>query len=77
MYGHPTHVDVYRILVALDKKVKALACRGNHADGGAAFRDLNAYLEAELTACAMRAAHSKKDSRARMRTAEKENTSEL
>lgn len=62
--------DFYRTLVAIDKKVAALVCRGNHDDGGEAYRDLADYIRVEREACAIRVARAKAEASRRGRSHE-------
>lgn len=70
-------IDCYRILETIAKKLEALPIRSTDKQFAPAYVDLTSYVRTELTACAIRAAHAKAESRRRQRTTEKENTSEL
>lgn len=50
--------DFYRVLAAIEGKVDLLACRGDHVDGGVAYKDLANYIRKEREACAVRVARA-------------------
>lgn len=60
-------LDAYRILVAIHNRVRDLPCRGMHADGGVAWKDLMDLVTKEMHACGIRAAKTKAEQSRRSR----------
>lgn len=60
-------IDFYRVLVAIDARVRDLVCQGRHTDGGRSYKELAEYVAVEKEACAIRAAKQKSEAARRSR----------
>lgn len=59
MTNRYSSLDFYRILVAIENRLRDLPCQGRHADGAKAYRDLHDLVRTEKEACCIRVAKAK------------------